>query len=58
MFIGKQFDPVMGIDTHLIQPPGPVPPVPVPHPFMRSFRLLVQPHLLMVFQEHKLVRLS
>lgn len=24
----------MGVDIHLIQPPGPVPPVPVPHPFI------------------------
>ncbi len=30
----KHFDPVLGIDIHIIQPPGPVPPVPVPHPFI------------------------
>ncbi len=30
----KHFDPVMGVDVHIIQPPGPVPPVPVPHPFI------------------------
>ncbi|MBD3297629.1 MAG: hypothetical protein GF341_03160, partial [candidate division Zixibacteria bacterium] len=30
----KHFDPIMGIDIHIIQPPGPVPPVPVPHPFV------------------------
>ena len=30
----KQMDPVMGVDLHLIQPPGPVPPVPIPHPFI------------------------
>jgi RHS repeat-associated protein len=30
----KWFDPVIGVDIHLIQPPGPVPPVPVPHPFV------------------------
>lgn len=30
----KHFDPVLGIDIHLIQPPGPVPPVPIPHPFI------------------------
>ena len=30
----KQGDQVVAIDTHLIQPPGPVPPVPIPHPFM------------------------
>jgi len=30
----KHFDPVMGVDTHLIQPPAPGPPVPVPHPFI------------------------
>jgi hypothetical protein len=34
MFAGKQFDIVMGTDIHLIQPPGPVPPVPIPHPFI------------------------
>lgn len=28
----KHFDPVLGIDIHIIQPPGPVPPVPIPHP--------------------------
>ena len=30
----KHFDPVLGIDIHIIQPPGPVPPVPIPHPFV------------------------
>jgi len=30
----KHFDPVIGIDIHIIQPPGPVPPLPVPHPFI------------------------
>lgn len=34
MFVGKQFDPIMGMDIHIIQPPGPVPPVPIPHPFI------------------------
>lgn len=34
MIAAKQFDPVVGIDIHIIQPPGPVPPVPVPHPFI------------------------
>jgi uncharacterized Zn-binding protein involved in type VI secretion len=29
----KQGDRVTAIDTHLIQPPGPSSPVPVPHPF-------------------------
>jgi uncharacterized Zn-binding protein involved in type VI secretion len=29
----KQNDQVTAVDIHLIQPPGPVPPVPVPHPF-------------------------
>ncbi len=29
----KQGDHIVAIDTHLIQPPGPVSPVPVPHPF-------------------------
>ncbi len=28
----KHFDPMVGIDVHLIQPPGPAPPIPVPHP--------------------------
>jgi hypothetical protein len=28
----KHFDPILGIDVHIVQPPGPVPPVPVPHP--------------------------
>ena len=34
MFVGKQFDIVLGVDIHIIQPPGPVPPVPIPHPFV------------------------
>jgi len=34
MFIGKQFDMIVGVDIHIIQPPGPVPPVPIPHPFI------------------------
>jgi uncharacterized Zn-binding protein involved in type VI secretion len=29
----RQGDRVVAIDTHLIQPPGPSSPVPVPHPF-------------------------
>jgi hypothetical protein len=29
----KQFDIIMGVDIHLVQPPGPVPPIPIPHPF-------------------------
>jgi uncharacterized Zn-binding protein involved in type VI secretion len=29
----KQGDQVTAIDTHLIQPPGPTAPIPVPHPF-------------------------
>ncbi|MCH9683230.1 MAG: hypothetical protein K0V04_17480 [Deltaproteobacteria bacterium] len=32
MIGAKHFDPVLGIDIHMIQPPGPVPPIPVPHP--------------------------
>ncbi|NMO19480.1 hypothetical protein HPC49_27420 [Pyxidicoccus fallax] len=28
----KHLDPLLGIDIHIIQPPGPVPPVPIPHP--------------------------
>lgn len=30
----KTLDPVMGVDVHIVQPPGPVPPVPIPHPFI------------------------
>lgn len=30
----KHFDIVVGLDMHLVQPPGPVPPVPIPHPFV------------------------
>ena len=30
----KNMDPVVGVDIHIIQPPGPVPPVPIPHPFI------------------------
>jgi RHS repeat-associated protein len=30
----KHFDQVLGVDIHIIQPPGPVPPVPIPHPFI------------------------
>jgi uncharacterized Zn-binding protein involved in type VI secretion len=29
----KQGDQIKGMDTHLIQPPGTLPPVPVPHVF-------------------------
>ncbi|PYQ28907.1 MAG: hypothetical protein DMF56_14645 [Acidobacteria bacterium] len=29
----KQGDQVTALDTHIIQPPGPTSPVPVPHPF-------------------------
>jgi RHS repeat-associated protein len=34
MLAAKHFDPIIGIDIHIIQPPGPVPPVPIPHPFI------------------------
>ncbi len=34
MNAAKHFDPVLGIDIHIIQPPGPVPPLPIPHPFI------------------------
>jgi RHS repeat-associated protein len=34
MIAAKAFDPVVGVDIHIIQPPGPVPPVPIPHPFI------------------------
>lgn len=30
----KHFDIVMGVDIHIVQPPGPVPPLPIPHPFI------------------------
>ena len=33
----KHFDPIMGVDIHIIQPPGPVPPIPIPHPFIGFF---------------------
>jgi uncharacterized Zn-binding protein involved in type VI secretion len=29
----KQGDRIVAIDTHIVQPPGPVPPVPAPCPF-------------------------
>jgi uncharacterized Zn-binding protein involved in type VI secretion len=29
----RKGDQVVALDTHLIQPPGPTSPVPVPHPF-------------------------
>jgi uncharacterized Zn-binding protein involved in type VI secretion len=29
----RQGDRVVALDTHLIQPPGPTSPVPLPHPF-------------------------
>jgi RHS repeat-associated protein len=34
MIAAKMLDMVMGIDIHIIQPPGPVPPLPIPHPFI------------------------
>jgi RHS repeat-associated protein len=34
MIAAKQMDMVMGVDIHMIQPPGPVPPLPIPHPFI------------------------
>jgi RHS repeat-associated protein len=34
MIAAKAFDPVLGVDIHIVQPPGPVPPIPVPHPFI------------------------
>ena len=34
MIAAKAFDPVVGVNIHIIQPPGPVPPLPVPHPFI------------------------
>ncbi len=34
MIAAKAFDPVLGVDVHIVQPPGPVPPIPVPHPFI------------------------
>ena len=34
MLAVKHLDPIMGIDVHIVQPPGPVPPVPIPHPYI------------------------
>src|SRR3954471_6754140 len=34
MLAAKHFDPIIGIDIHLVQPPGTVPPVPMPHPYL------------------------
>jgi hypothetical protein len=28
------FDPVVGVDIHMVQPSGPVPPTPIPHPYI------------------------
>jgi RHS repeat-associated protein len=28
------FDPVVGVDVHMVQPSGPVPPTPIPHPYI------------------------
>jgi RHS repeat-associated protein len=30
----KEFDIVMGVDIHIVQPPPPAPPLPIPHPFI------------------------
>src|SRR2546423_1820956 len=30
----RHLDPVIGLDIHLIQRPGGVPPIPIPHPFI------------------------
>ncbi|PRQ03287.1 hypothetical protein ENSA5_17240 [Enhygromyxa salina] len=30
----KHFDIIIGVDVHIVQPPGTVPPAPVPHPFV------------------------
>ncbi len=30
----KMGDTIVAVDTHIVQPPGPVPPVPVPLPFV------------------------
>jgi hypothetical protein len=34
MLAVEHLDPIMGIDIHIVQPPGPVPPVPIPHPYI------------------------
>lgn len=34
MIAAKQYDMVIGVDIHLVQPPGPSPPIPIPHPFV------------------------
>jgi RHS repeat-associated protein len=33
MLAATHFDPVVGIDIHIVQPSGPVPPLPIPHPY-------------------------
>lgn len=30
----KALDPLLGIDIHIMQPPGPVPPLPLPNPYI------------------------
>ena len=30
----KHLDLVFGVDVHVVQPPGPVPPLPIPHPYV------------------------
>lgn len=34
MIAAKHFDPVLGVDFHMILPPPPAPPILVPHPFI------------------------
>src|SRR6185295_10758994 len=34
MLAAKHLDPIMGIDVHIVQAPGPVPPAPIPHPYI------------------------
>jgi uncharacterized Zn-binding protein involved in type VI secretion len=39
----RQGDRIVALDTHLIQPPGPSSPVPVPHPFSGIIDSAVSP---------------
>lgn len=41
----KLGDRIVATDIHTIQPPGPVPPVPVPHPFQGSIIGSVSPNV-------------
>ncbi len=34
MLAATHLDIITGVDIHIVQPPGPVPPIPIPHPFI------------------------